>query len=149
MNGHPLYRVIDKVEDNRLLQEDLDRLARWEKKWGMDFHPQKCNVMTCTRKRKKNQLIFDYSLKKHTLERTSCAKYLGVDISSDLSWKKHIARTTTKANNMLGFIKRNIKTNNRTIKTYAYFTLVRPHLEYCSTVWNPHTRDQIDQIERV
>lgn len=27
-----LYRVIDKVKDNRLLQEDLDRLASWEKK---------------------------------------------------------------------------------------------------------------------
>ena len=115
----------------------------------MDFHPQKCNVMTSTRKRKKNQLIFDYSLKKHTLERTSCTKYLGVDISADLSWKKLITRTTTKANNMLGFIRRNIKTNNRTIKTNAYFTQVRPHLEYCSTVWNPHHKEQVNKIEMV
>ena len=50
---------------------------------------------------------------------------------------------------MLGFIRRNIKTNNRTIKTNAYFTLVRPHLEYCSTVWNPHHREQVNKIEMV
>ena len=128
-----LYRVIDSAEDSKLLQEDLDRLAAWEKKWGMDFHPQKCNTMTSASKKKKIQL-YDYILKKHTLARTSCAKYLGVDISSDLNWKNHIARTTTKANNMLGFIRRNIKTNNRTIKANAYFTLVRPHLEYCRLV---------------
>ena len=38
------------------------------------------------------------------LESVSLAKYLGVDISSDLSWDTHINRISKKANNTLGFL---------------------------------------------
>ena len=92
---------------------------------------------------------YDYILKGHTLERTDCSKYLGVDIASDLNWKNHINRITKKGNNMLGFLRRNLKTNNKQTKTNAYFTLVRPHLEYCSSVWNPHAVEQTNSIEKV
>ena len=30
-----------------------------------------------------------------------------------------------------------------------YLTTIRPHLEYASPVWNPHHRNEINQIERV
>ena len=30
----------------------------------------------------------------------------------------------------------------------SYYTLVQPHLEYCCTVWNPHTVDQKKKLER-
>ena len=39
---------------------------------------------------------------------------------------------------MLGLIKINLKHCHPRLKQQAYITLVRPHLEYCSTVWNPH-----------
>ncbi|KAG5890954.1 hypothetical protein JTB14_026309 [Gonioctena quinquepunctata] len=40
---------------------------------------------------------------------------------------------------MLGFIKRTAcdSTNTTAIKS-LYFSLVRSHLDYCSTVWSPH-----------
>ena len=46
-----LYRQISSENDQKLLQEDLDRLATWEKTWGMEFHPQKCSVMRISRAR--------------------------------------------------------------------------------------------------
>ena len=113
----------------------------------MEFHPQKCNVLTCTRKRQ--PLDFPYQLKGHVLERTSSSKYLGVDLRSDLSWKDHYNRTTKKANSMIGFSRRNLKTATEETKTLAYNTLIRPHVEYCSTVWNPHYDDDIGKIEMV
>ena len=47
------------------------------------------------------------------------------------------------------FLRRNLQTPNRQIKANAFKALVRPHVEYCSTVWNPHTQDQIKKIEAV
>ena len=38
------------------------------------------------------------------------ARYLGVDISSDLNFNHHINRVTPNASKSLGFLKRNIKT---------------------------------------
>jgi hypothetical protein len=113
----------------------------------MEFHPQKCSVLTCSRLRKKTS--FDYVLKGFTLEQTTSSKYLGVDICSDLSWKIHIDRITKKANGVLGFLKRNLRTANKKTKSNAYFTLVRPHLEYCSAVWNPHTVETTKKVEQI
>ena len=64
-------------------------------------------------------------------------KYLGVTISDDLSWSTHTDNITKSANQTLGFLKRNIRVHNKDLKSVAYKTLVRPQLEYASTVC-PH-----------
>ena len=70
-------------------------------------------------------------------------------IAGDLSWSKHIDITTKKANQTLGFLKRNIWVHNKDLKSVAYKTLVRPQLEYASTVWYPHTTTDINKVEAV
>jgi hypothetical protein len=45
----------------------------------------------------------------HTLEVVDSAKYLGVTISEDLQWSKHIDNTVSKANRTMGFIRRNLR----------------------------------------
>ena len=130
-----------------MLQSDLNKLTEWEKKWLMSFNPSKCEVLTVTRK--KQPTLFNYTMHDQILNRVKSTKYLGVTITSDLNWNKHINQTAGKANQMLGFVKRNIKTRSHNIKTKAYKTLVRPHLEYCASVWDPHTQSAIQKIKMV
>ena len=58
-------------------------------------------------------------------------------ISQDLKWNSHINSTSSKANQTLGFLERNLRISSSTIKEKTYKSLVRPKLEYCSTVWDP------------
>ena len=44
-------------------------------------------------------------------------------------------------------MERNVKTKNKKIKTLEYNTLVRPQVEYASSVWNPYTKEDINKIE--
>ena len=60
-----VYLTITSDTDADNLQEDLDKLAKWEGKWKMAFHPDKCNVLTITRKRK--PIVREYYLHGHTL----------------------------------------------------------------------------------
>ena len=69
-----------------------------------------------------------------TLEVVSCAEYLGVDISNDLSWKAHISRITGNANQSFGFLRRNLKATNPAPMENAYKDIVRPQLEYTPTL---------------
>lgn len=142
-----VYREMNSVADSRTLQQDLDSLARWETRWGMRFHPEKCNVMTCSRSR--NPKTYNYSLKGHPLQRTSCSRYLGVDIQHNLLWDQHINRITSKAHSMLGFLRRNLRCANAATKSNAYLTLVRPHLDYSCVIWNPSQQNHISKIEAV
>ena len=56
---------------------------------------------------------------------------------------------TKKPKKSLGFIKRNIKTNNSNIKALAYCSIVRPHLEYSCQVWDPCTDKDVHKLEAV
>ena len=103
----------------------------------------------CDRLRVKKPVKTDYLLHGQVLEAVTCAKYLGGDISSDLSWNSHVDRITGNANWTHGFIRRNIKTKVSRVRETAYNTLVRPQLEYASAVWDPHTDRRINQIEQI
>ena len=46
-------------------------------------------------------------------------------------------------------IKRNFTNRSQATFIPLYKSLVRPHLEYCRSVWNPHFRKDIELIEEV
>ena len=77
------------------------------------------------------------------------AKYLGVTLSRDHSWRQHIEAVVSKASQNLGFIRRNLRGAPTRSKITAYFTLVRAGLEYAAPVWDPYLRKDIDSIERI
>ena len=77
-------------------------------------------------------------------------KYLGVLISSDLSWSAHIETVVSKARKALGCIYRRFYRNAHTsVLTKLYTTLVRPLLEYCCVLWDPHLEKDIEKLESV
>eukprot|EP00057_Strongylocentrotus_purpuratus_P010846 XP_011665320.1 PREDICTED: uncharacterized protein LOC105438782 [Strongylocentrotus purpuratus] len=67
----------------------------------------------------------------------------------DLTFRKHIAATIQKANQMLGIIKRAFVNTHQDIFIPLYKTLVRPHLEYCTVSWNPRFMADDRKIEAV
>ena len=113
----------------------------------MSFHTEKCSILRVHRKRA--PVIFNYSLKGHTLTCDESTKFLGVEISQDMSWKLHIDKAVKKGSSTLGFLRRNLRINSEDVKSAAYISLVRPNLEYCSTIWNPYHKDQIYKLEMV
>ena len=77
------------------------------------------------------------------------AKYLGVKLSADLKWNNYIQQMTSKANKALSFIRRNLQINSKSVTDRACQSLVRPKLEYCCSVWDPYTTENINKIEQV
>ena len=142
-----VYLSVSAVDDCNKLQEDLKRLEDWEREWLMEFHPAKSHVLCITKK--KSKVTFPYTLHGHVLEEAQSAKYLGVTISEDMSWNRHINKTTAIANSKLGFLKRNIKVKDQAMKEKAYKAVVRPTAEYCATVWDPYVKKQATSLEMV
>ena len=136
-----VYLTVISSEDANTLQADLDTLQEWERTWDMEFNPSKCQVLHITRSRQ--PLQSQYTLHGQFLESVDSAKYLSVNISLDLNWNHQINEITGKTNGTLGFVKRNVKTKNEAVKELAYKTLARPQVEYASSVWNPHTKQNI------
>ena len=142
-----VHMTMTSENDAASLQQDLDRLASWENKWQMQFHPQKCSVLRISRS--KSPKFFQYHLHGHILQSETNSKYLGITINNKLSWNNHIDNVCKKANNSLAFLRRNLQISQQHIKAKAYTTLIRPQLEYAAAVWDPWTGTKIDAVERV
>ena len=69
-------------------------------------------------------------------------------MSNNLLWKDHIDRVVKKAICTLGFLRRNLRISNTDTKAAAYSALVRPTLEYCASVWSPHTEQSKHKLEQ-
>ena len=142
-----LYRRIKSPEDQVTLQKDLNSLQQWEDQWLMAFNPDKCEVLRVTNKR--SPLAADYTIHGQVLNITDSAKYLGLNIHKSLTWDDHVGKITKKANSTLAFLSRNISRCPTNIKAQCYTTLVRPTVEYASSVWNPAKKETINKIEAV
>ena len=112
----------------------------------MSFHPEKCQLLRVTKKVK--QINTTYLIHGKPVTQTKNSKYLGVVINEKLSWNPHIDETIKKSNKALGFIKRNFYKSNKNIKLKCYLTLVRPILEYASSIWDPATQENIKRLEQ-
>ena len=102
----------------------------------MRFQHVTCNMMQLTRKRIK-KIHASYTLEGTDLENVESIKYLGVTITSDLRWNTHVSNVCTKANRTLGFLRRNLYSCPQEVKEAAYKGLLRPVLDYGSSVWDP------------
>jgi len=70
-------------------------------------------------------------------------------VTDDLKWDKQCVAVVKKANKLLGMIKRNSIDRSKATILALYKSLIRPLLEYCIQVWNPHLAKDIKLIELV
>ena len=83
------------------------------------------------------------------LEHVFEEKDLGVLIDTDLKFNEHINSKVKKANMMVGLIRRSFSFLDGALFKILFTTHVRPHLEYCQSVWSPHLKKDITIIENV
>ena len=132
-----LYRTLESPDSSTYLQHDLDRLRDWSLDNSIVFNPLKCKILRISRK-KSPSAIFPYQLDGNVLEHVSDIRDLGVTVSFDLQWTRHIEQITAKANRTLGLVKRVCRdVGDVRTKRLLYCTLVRPQWEYCSNLWSP------------
>ena len=113
---------------------------------GHEIQPEKCNILRISRRRPRDRF---YTMCGEILQEVQEAKYLGVTISNNLKWEKHISAKTSRVNNTLHFISRTLRHCPENAWQLVYFTLVRSTLEYSCTVWDPHYGKDTDRLEMV
>ena len=78
-------------------------MQNWSNTWLLNFHPDKCHVLTLG-KLHNIKHAHNYRLGDTELEHVFNEKDLGVVIDSDLSFKDHIVEKIRKANSIVGLI---------------------------------------------
>ena len=102
-----------------------------------------CKHTIATRK------CYQYNTNGEILQSVPNTPYLGVTLSTDLKFNIHLNKNVAKSYQCLAFVRRNLKCCPEKLRRLSYISLIRSKLEYSSSVWDPHLRKDIHQLEMV
>ena len=84
-----------------------------------------------------------------TLKNVEDIRDLGVQLSKDLKFHKHISKICASARQRIYLLFRVFRTKSERALVRGYCTYVRPILEYCSPVWSPSYLGDLDKVEKI
>ena len=152
-----LKRSITSIEDTQCLQKDLNNAVVWSEKSNMVLHQNKFELLIhrADQSHHLDQLPF-YSEYTHyvtndgsNISPSFYVKDLGVTISADLTWSKHISNITDDARKIASWVCSVFSNRTAKIMLPLYKTYVRSRAEYNCPVWNPSKIDDIKAIESI
>ena len=114
-------------EDAEAVQRDIDALHQWSVKWLLQFHPDKCKVITFG-PHDRIPIALYYSLNEVVLEHSEYEKDMGIVIDEKLRFEDHILGRVKKANSMMTALIRVYTALN--ITTFKYLSMAK-------TIWLP------------
>ena len=140
-----IYAVINDINDINMFQAGLDALHDWSCTWQLPISIQKCSVLHLGRK----NVGHSYFVNGVSLPNVQEVIDLGVAMDSNLRFIKHYRMIASKAHHRASLILRTFRSRDPKLLFKAFTVFVRPLLEYCSPVWAPVFKTDIDIIERV
>ena len=117
-----VFRKVTNYTDKQSLQDDLDKLVKWSKKWQMLFNFGKCKCIHIGH----GNMDKEYQ------------KDLGVIFSANMKVSEQCGIAASKGNQILGLIRRTITYKEKQLIVPLYKAIVRPHLEFCIQAWKPY-----------
>ena len=145
-----IFKDIRNATDSSCLQDDINALQEWANQWQLRFNTDKCKRLHIGRSNAKHQYHMNPMPDLQTpLGETELEKDLGVWIDNNLAFTQHCEKQITKANRILGMIRRSYSFLEEDSVKRLYTSLVRPILEYGYPAWSPQYRKDCELLENV
>ena len=158
----PFYKYVDdstlfeicEMNSISLMQESVDIAAEWTKNNGMKINSEKSKeiIISYTHGNLGNE-VPNILIEGKFVERVDHVKLMGITLSNDLTWKRHVDNIVKKAGKriyMLYQLKR-AGVNQADLVT-IYISVVRPVVEYACPVWHTnlpiYLSDNIEMIQK-
>jgi hypothetical protein len=129
------------------LQADLDHMKAWFDESQLSLAVPKCSAIRFGYQ--DSATAPSYTIAGEVLPVQDYVKDLGVTISTNLKFNKHIDEIVGKAHRATGMIYRRFASRDTNFLKSMYKTFVRPTVEYGTTVWNAHGIGNINKLESV
>ena len=133
------------IKDRADLQLAIDTVCRWASDWNMSFSIPKCVFMQYGI----TDMASQYSLNGSQISRVEIIRDLGIMMTPNLVFDKHIELIINKAKSRMNNILRCFKCNDLDFLKKSFTVYVLPLLESATEIWSPPTIGNCDDLEKV
>ena len=146
-----LSQPFKSASDFSSIQSNINSISSWISSHFLTINSSKTKYMIVSLKSQSSFSSFpSLCLNGSPLERVPSFKYLGVHISCNLSWQLHVKTICGKARKLIGILFRHFyRHSSLSVLFKLYISIIRPHLEYCSSVWDSSSSTLSSSLEKV
>ena len=144
-----MFLNVESNYDIECFQKDIESVCDWAIDWSLSFNAKKRKILQLGTNAIDHIFEMKDGIARSNIEYVTEEKDLGILIDSKLKFRAHVGTVVSKANQMLGIIKRSFDNMGEFAFLNLYKSLVRPHLEYGNVIWSPATVNEIILIEGV
>lgn len=132
-------------QNRELLSSALLSIEKWSNENGIKISSEKTKILYIGKNNDKKR----YTIADNEILESDCIRDLGILVDSKLKFSQHVNKIIKNAYFASAQILRVLKTRSLETLIFAYKTYVRPHLEYAVEVWNPHSIQNRNKIEKI
>ena len=135
--------------DCTALQSDLDAVFQWSLDNNMTFNDSKFELVRYgTNQELKDSTFYTRPDGEH-IEEKYHVRDLGVTMSNTATFTEHINKIADSARDMCSWILRTFKSRSPELMLTTWKSLVLPILDYCSQLWCPTAKGEIQKLEKI
>ena len=136
---------VNSIRDCLLLQNTIIDISLWSDTWQLALN----NIKTIVLHIGKSNPQFNYTLNNMILNASDEVVDLGVTMTSNLTFHRHIEKLLVTCHKKQFIMKKCFFTQSVKFRTRLFCSYIRPILEYGSAIWNPHSESEINQLEHI
>jgi hypothetical protein len=140
--------IVLMADDRYALQQMLDKVAEYAKKWRFELNPKKSEVVVFGQKYAPRSI--KWRLGQHVIKQVTQYKYLGIELTRTLNWSPYLKRVLAKAKrNMTQAMAMGISGGFMTprLANIIWTSLVRSLLEYGCEIWGEKNIIDYEKIQ--
>ena len=142
---------VNTQDDAERFQSDLNSVYHWTIDNNMELHGDKFEHLHYSCRQLHSSESPEYISSSGTIieEKPSVEKDLGVTMSNDGTFKTHIKGVVSGARSQASWVLRTFKTREKLPMMTLYKSLIQCKLDYCSQLWSPTSKGEINSLEMV
>ena len=140
---------IQKAEDVTALQQDLKTIYKWSTENNMKFNSEKFECIRYGKLNEFHETTEYYSDANTVITPKDQINDLGVIISRNCTFTSQIDNVVKTANKLCAWILRTFRTRTPKLMILLWKSLVLSKLDYCSQLWSPTGKGDIQRLEMV
>ena len=121
-------------------------LTNWVSTNGLSLNIRKTNYMIFTRKKQLDIQNFKPKMNNIPIEQKRTARFLGVLIDDQLTWKNHISAINSKMSKYVGILYKLKNILPLKARILIFHSFVQSQLNYCSLVWGLSAKFHIESL---
>ena len=140
-------KVITNKDDIKNLQDDLNRVYRWQEENNMVFNSKKFELLRYGKNRELKNSEYTKPGNFEEIEVKHIVRDLGVQMNDDADFSDHIDKVVTKASQKAGWILRTFSCRKTFFIKLMWKSLVQGHIDYASQLYQPLQSGNLSRIE--